>query len=41
MLDVNEMGLSLVGSGFRLVLCIGIFSAWWQSSGNLEVLYDC
>ena len=25
----------------RLFLCIGVTRAWSQSSGSLEVLYDC
>ena len=37
----SEMGLYLAGSDLRLVLFIGVTIAWSQSSGMLDVLYDC
>ena len=40
-IHVNEMGLQFTRSDLRLVLCIGVTSVWSQSSGSLEVLYDC
>ena len=40
-MHVNDMGLYLAGSDLRLFLCIGVTSAWSQSSGSLEVLHDC